>query len=99
MYLFQGFIVKQYPAKFRLTIIQCFFSFIQSGILAIAMERNPSAWKLGWDFHLLSVAYCVGSLSNIFIHEHTILFNHKIINLFVVKNKHITIVSLIIITH
>lgn len=56
--ILQGFIVKQYPAKFRLTIIQCFFSFIQSGILAIAMERNPSAWKLGWDFHLLSVAYC-----------------------------------------
>ncbi|KAL5080743.1 hypothetical protein RYX36_009164 [Vicia faba] len=56
--ILQGFIVKQYPAKFRLTLIQCFFSFIQSGILAIAMERNPSAWKLGWDIHLLSVAYC-----------------------------------------
>ncbi|KAI5443970.1 WAT1-related protein At1g43650 [Lathyrus oleraceus] len=56
--ILQGFIVKQYPAKFRLTIIQCLFSFIQSGILAIAMERNPSAWKIGWDIHLLSVAYC-----------------------------------------
>lgn len=63
---FQGFIVKQYPAKFRLTIIQCLFSFIQSGILAIAMERNPSAWKIGWDIHLLSVAYCV-SLSSYII--------------------------------
>lgn len=44
-------------------MIQCLFSFIQSGILAIVMERNPSAWKLGWDIHLLSVAYCV-SLSS-----------------------------------
>ncbi|CAL0328586.1 unnamed protein product [Lupinus luteus] len=56
--ILQGFIVKQYPAKFRLTTIQCFFSFIQSATLAAAMERNPSAWKLGWDIHLLAVAYC-----------------------------------------
>ncbi|KAJ1438461.1 EamA domain [Sesbania bispinosa] len=56
--ILQGFAVKQYPAKFRLTILQCFFSFIQSAILAVVVERNPSAWRLGWDFHLLSVAYC-----------------------------------------
>ncbi|OIW07833.1 hypothetical protein TanjilG_32689 [Lupinus angustifolius] len=56
--ILQGFIVKQYPAKFRLTVMQCFFSFIQSTILAAAMERNTSAWRLGWDIHLLSVAYC-----------------------------------------
>ncbi|XP_061355422.1 WAT1-related protein At1g43650 [Gastrolobium bilobum] len=56
--ILQGFIVKQYPAKFRLTALQCFFSFIQSAILAVAMESNPSAWRLGWDIHLLSVAYC-----------------------------------------
>ncbi|XP_039024494.1 WAT1-related protein At1g43650-like isoform X2 [Hibiscus syriacus] len=54
----QGRIVKQYPAKLRLTALQCFFSFIQSAIWAIAAERNPSAWKLGWDVHLLAVLYC-----------------------------------------
>ncbi|XVF64308.1 hypothetical protein PTKIN_Ptkin09bG0158500 [Pterospermum kingtungense] len=54
----QGRIVKQYPAKIRLTALQCFFSCIQSTFWAIAAERNPSAWKLGWDVHLLSVAYC-----------------------------------------
>ncbi|KAF7812853.1 WAT1-related protein [Senna tora] len=53
-----GFIVKQYPAKFRLTTLQCFFSCIQTIILAVTLERNPSAWKLGWDIQLLSVAYC-----------------------------------------
>ncbi|KAE9621065.1 hypothetical protein Lalb_Chr01g0009601 [Lupinus albus] len=57
--ILQGFIVKQYPAKFRLTAIQCFFSFIQSATLAATMERNLSAWRLGWDIHLLAVAYCV----------------------------------------
>ncbi|XVE60137.1 hypothetical protein DITRI_Ditri05aG0103200 [Diplodiscus trichospermus] len=54
----QGHIVKQYPAKIRLTALQCFFSCMQSAFWAVAAERNPSAWKLGWDVHLLSVAYC-----------------------------------------
>ncbi|GLT62614.1 hypothetical protein SLA2020_352360 [Shorea laevis] len=54
----QGPIMKQYPAKIRLTALQCFFSCIQSACWAIVAERNPSAWKLGWDLHLLSVAYC-----------------------------------------
>ncbi|KAH0976803.1 hypothetical protein GBA52_026522 [Prunus armeniaca] len=54
----KGPIVKQYPAKLRLTTLQCFFSCIQSSFLAIAIERNPSAWKIGWDIHLLSVFYC-----------------------------------------
>ncbi|EXC19896.1 Auxin-induced protein 5NG4 [Morus notabilis] len=56
--ILQGVVVKQYPAKLRLTTLQCFFSCIQSAFCAIAMERNPSSWKLGWDLNLLSVAYC-----------------------------------------
>ncbi|KAF8405880.1 hypothetical protein HHK36_007958 [Tetracentron sinense] len=56
--ILQGPIIKRYPAKLRLTALQCFFSCIQSAILAIVFERNPSSWKLGWDVHLLSVAYC-----------------------------------------
>ncbi|KAG8633307.1 WAT1-related protein At1g43650 isoform X2 [Manihot esculenta] len=31
---------------------------LQSAFWAVAVERNPSAWKLGWDVHLLAVAYC-----------------------------------------
>ncbi|XP_012066011.2 WAT1-related protein At1g43650 isoform X1 [Jatropha curcas] len=57
-FVLQGPIVKQYPAKLRLTALQCFFCCIQSAFWAIAVERNPSAWKLGWDVHLLAVAYC-----------------------------------------
>ncbi|XP_059630489.1 WAT1-related protein At1g43650-like [Cornus florida] len=56
--IMQSMVVKQYPAKLRLTTLQCFFSLIQSAIWAISMERNISSWKLGWDVHLLSVAYC-----------------------------------------
>ncbi|KAE8727834.1 WAT1-related protein [Hibiscus syriacus] len=54
----QSNIVKDYPAKLRLTALQCFFSCIQSSIWVIVSERNPSAWKLGWDVHLLAVLYC-----------------------------------------
>ncbi|KAG8633308.1 hypothetical protein MANES_18G091800v8 [Manihot esculenta] len=57
-FVLQGPILKQYPAKLRLTALQCFFCCIQSAFWAVAVERNPSAWKLGWDVHLLAVAYC-----------------------------------------
>ncbi|KAI3830902.1 hypothetical protein MKX03_027962 [Papaver bracteatum] len=54
-----GPLIKLYPAKIHLTSLQCWFSFIQSLIVAVIFERNnPSSWKLGWDIHLLSVAYC-----------------------------------------
>ncbi|KAB1220847.1 hypothetical protein CJ030_MR3G023985 [Morella rubra] len=56
--ILQGPIIQQYPAKLRLIALQCFFSCIQSAVVALAVERNPSAWKLGWDVHLISVAYC-----------------------------------------
>ncbi|XP_038884292.1 WAT1-related protein At1g43650 isoform X2 [Benincasa hispida] len=54
----QGFIVKEYPAKLRITTLQCFFSLIQSALWAVVMERKPQAWKLGWNLQLFSVAYC-----------------------------------------
>ncbi|KAK4745171.1 hypothetical protein SAY87_011483 [Trapa incisa] len=56
--ILQGPIVKQYPSKLRLTALQCFFSCVQSAFWAITVERSPAAWKLGWDFNLLSVVYC-----------------------------------------
>ncbi|KAJ4965765.1 hypothetical protein NE237_017614 [Protea cynaroides] len=56
--ILQGPIMKIYPAKLRLINLQCAFSCIQSAILALILNRNPSSWKLGWDIHLLSVAYC-----------------------------------------
>ncbi|KAH6835232.1 hypothetical protein C2S53_003421 [Perilla frutescens var. hirtella] len=54
----QAPLVKQYPAKFRLIMLQCLFSCIQSTIWGFAMERDISSWKLTWDFNLFSVAYC-----------------------------------------
>uniref|UniRef100_A0A5B7A061 WAT1-related protein n=1 Tax=Davidia involucrata TaxID=16924 RepID=A0A5B7A061_DAVIN len=51
-------IVQQYPAKLRLTTLQCFFSCMMSSLWAVLKDRNLSSWKLGWDINLLSVIYC-----------------------------------------
>ncbi|KAI3906816.1 hypothetical protein MKW98_004849 [Papaver atlanticum] len=57
--ILQGPLIKLYPAKIHLTSLQCWFSCIQSLIVAVIFEKNnPSSWKLGWDINLLSVAYC-----------------------------------------
>ncbi|XP_049388750.1 WAT1-related protein At1g43650 isoform X1 [Solanum stenotomum] len=56
--ILQGPIMKEYPAKLRLTTLQCFFSCIQSAIWAISVKRDIAAWKLGFNFNLLAVAYC-----------------------------------------
>ncbi|CAN0877440.1 WAT1-related protein At5g64700 [Linum grandiflorum] len=40
------------------TALQCFLSAIQSLVVAVAVERNPDEWKLGWNTRLLAVAYC-----------------------------------------
>ncbi|KAJ8769520.1 hypothetical protein K2173_005123 [Erythroxylum novogranatense] len=54
----QARILKIYPSKLLLTTLQCFLSSIQSFAIAIAFERDPNEWKLGWNVRLLAVAYC-----------------------------------------
>ncbi|KAH7849371.1 hypothetical protein Vadar_016888 [Vaccinium darrowii] len=51
-------IVKEYPALLRLTNLQCFCTCIQSAIWAVAMDRKPSTWTVGWGLNLISIAYC-----------------------------------------
>ncbi|XP_010520240.1 PREDICTED: WAT1-related protein At5g64700 [Tarenaya hassleriana] len=54
----QGLVIKAYPSKLFFTTLQCFLSSIQSFVIAIALERDVSAWKLGWNLRLLAVVYC-----------------------------------------
>ncbi|TYI57059.1 hypothetical protein E1A91_D11G253500v1 [Gossypium mustelinum] len=54
----QAHILKSYPSKLTFTSIQCLSSAVQSFIVAIALERDPRQWKLGWNFRLLAVVYC-----------------------------------------
>ncbi|KAK4429545.1 WAT1-related protein [Sesamum alatum] len=54
----QAPLLKQYPDKLRLMIMQCGFSCLTATIYGAAMERNISSWKLSWNIQLLSIAYC-----------------------------------------
>ncbi|KAJ3689975.1 hypothetical protein LUZ61_019139 [Rhynchospora tenuis] len=54
----QGLILKECPSKLLLTTLQCVFSTIQTFVAAIALERDFSKWKMGFDVRLLAVVYC-----------------------------------------
>ncbi|CAI0428259.1 unnamed protein product [Linum tenue] len=56
--VFQAILLKSYPSKLLFTALQCFLSSIQSLVVAVAIERNPEAWKLGWNMKLVAVTYC-----------------------------------------
>jgi hypothetical protein len=71
----QATVMKSYPPKLLFVTLQCFLSTIQSFAIAIAFERDPHQWKLGWNVRLVAVAYCVTlfdlflcSIISIFIH-------------------------------
>ncbi|GMJ03970.1 Usually multiple acids move in and out Transporters 21 [Hibiscus trionum] len=54
----QAQVLKSYPSKLTFTSIQCLSSAVQSFLVAIALERDPQQWKIGWNFRLLAVVYC-----------------------------------------
>lgn len=56
--VFQASVMKSYPPKLLFVTLQCFLSSIQSFAIAIALERDPYQWKLGWNVRLVAVAYC-----------------------------------------
>lgn len=62
MLLFQGPLVKSYPAELRLTFVQCLCSAMQTAVIAVIFERSPSSWKLKLNIPLLAAVYCVSSL-------------------------------------
>lgn len=53
--------MKSYPSKLLFTTLQCFLSSVQTFVIAIAVERNPYQWKLGWNLKLVAIAYCVST--------------------------------------
>ncbi|KAJ0973498.1 hypothetical protein J5N97_021457 [Dioscorea zingiberensis] len=60
----QGPLVRAYPAELRLTVLQCFCTIIQTGLITVMIERKPSSWKLGWNMGLLATFYS-GAASSI----------------------------------
>lgn len=59
LYCMQGRVLKSYPSKLLFTTLQCLLSAFQSFFIAVAVERHPQQWTLGWNVRLTAVAYCV----------------------------------------
>ncbi|KAJ6424311.1 hypothetical protein OIU84_025158 [Salix udensis] len=51
-------VLKNYPSKLLFVTLQCFLSTIQLFAIAVAAERDPREWELGWNVRLLAIAYC-----------------------------------------
>ncbi|KAJ7009788.1 WAT1-related protein [Populus alba x Populus x berolinensis] len=61
----QALILKKYPAKLIVVFFHFFFSTILSSIVAVVMERDPSAWSLNSNIRLIAVLFS-GILGNAF---------------------------------
>ncbi|XAR73232.1 hypothetical protein NMG60_11007136 [Bertholletia excelsa] len=60
---------EEYPSNLAFTSHQFLVGAIQSFFVAIALERNPSQWKLGWNLRMVAVAFSgsIGSGFNYYI--------------------------------
>jgi drug/metabolite transporter (DMT)-like permease len=70
----QASLLKEYPNKLLSTLVQCGLSTAQSFLLAVAVERDPAAWKLQLDVGLLAVAYSVSS--SVLVTTTTQIYSH-----------------------
>ncbi|KAJ8439510.1 hypothetical protein Cgig2_007027 [Carnegiea gigantea] len=53
----QAVILKKYPAELIVVCFYCFFVAIQSGIVSLIVERDPSVWRLEPKLRLFSILY------------------------------------------
>lgn len=55
--ILQSFTLKKYPAELSLTVLICLMGTVEGAAVSLVMERNMSAWKIGWDSKLFAAAY------------------------------------------
>ncbi|KAL0350978.1 UNVERIFIED_CONTAM: WAT1-related protein [Sesamum radiatum] len=56
-YIFQGIVIKEYPAEFILVFFYNFFAFILAVPVCVASEPNLSSWAVPSDVRLISILY------------------------------------------
>jgi len=54
--------LKKYPAELSLTALICMTGMVEGAAVSLVMERDMSAWKIGFDSRLLAAAYSVSIL-------------------------------------
>ncbi|KAG9135132.1 hypothetical protein Leryth_011608 [Lithospermum erythrorhizon] len=72
-FIAQSITLKEYPAELSLAALICMAGMVESGVVALIMERDISAWALGFDSRLLAAVYSV-SLSSVI--RSIYLYNH-----------------------
>jgi hypothetical protein len=88
----QSKLLELYPARLRLSTLQCLIGSVQSTIIAAALERERNSWKIRWDIQLASLAYCV-SLS--FPHTTYCHYHLTIINIYILLCSSYSIYNLL----
>ncbi|XP_059630766.1 WAT1-related protein At1g21890-like [Cornus florida] len=56
-FILQSITLKDYPAQLSLTTLICLMGTLQGSAVAFVMERDMSAWVVGWDLRLLAAVY------------------------------------------
>ncbi|KAL5552942.1 hypothetical protein UlMin_040343 [Ulmus minor] len=64
-FIIQASILKKYPAVLIIILSYSFFVTVESGIIALIMEKDLSAWRLQPDIRLVAVLYA-GIIRNAF---------------------------------
>ncbi|XP_043691706.1 WAT1-related protein At1g43650-like [Telopea speciosissima] len=55
--ILQSLVSDVYPAPLSLNTLICFFASLQSSVLALFWERDPTSWRLEWNVQLLTIIY------------------------------------------
>ncbi|CAN1352812.1 WAT1-related protein At1g21890 [Linum perenne] len=56
-FILQSYTLRLYPAELSLTAWICLMGTIEGSVVALAVERDMSIWKIGFDARLLAVVY------------------------------------------
>ncbi|XAR73225.1 hypothetical protein NMG60_11007129 [Bertholletia excelsa] len=63
-YVFQAHVLKELSSKLMFTSLQCLLSAVQTGAVAVVVDRDLSHWRMGWDIRLVSVV-CSGFMYSV----------------------------------
>ncbi|XP_020518789.1 WAT1-related protein At2g37450 isoform X2 [Amborella trichopoda] len=54
---YQAWVFKNYPAQLLLTALMLLMATVQCGVVAVCFERSTTAWRLAWNYRLLTYIY------------------------------------------
>ncbi|KAM7507730.1 hypothetical protein LguiA_018183 [Lonicera macranthoides] len=56
-FILQSITLKEYPAELSLTALICLMGMLEGAVVALVMERDMTAWIVGFDSRLLAAVY------------------------------------------